>query len=127
MKNNFDLRRNVRRQIRYSNQTTYNGIDDAITTIDRWRNEIIGVVLFYPKDRKNDALINGVIYRYNNFGEVICIPYVGYIGLHSHKPRRIKEYKEFLSMNNVKFVEIEDLNEDIFQSAYKNLSNLKKK
>lgn len=41
MKNNFDLRRNVRRQIRYSNQTTYNGIDDAITTIDRWRNEII--------------------------------------------------------------------------------------
>ncbi|HAP3294660.1 hypothetical protein EB57_00770 [Enterococcus faecalis] len=119
MKNNFDLRRNVRRQIRYSNQTTYNEIDDAITTIDRWRNEIIGVVLFYPKDRKNDALINGVIYRYNNFGEVICIPYVGYIGLHSHKPRRIKEYKEFLSMNNVKFVEIEDLNEDIFQSAYK--------
>lgn len=44
---------------------------------------------------------------------------MGYIGLHSHKPRRIKEYKEFLSMNNVKFVEIEDLNEDIFQSAYK--------
>lgn len=119
MKNNYDLRRNVRGQIRYSNQTTYNGIDDAMTTIDRWRNEIIGVVFFYPKDRENNTLVNGIVYRYNNFGEIICIPYVGYIGLHSHKPYRIKEYKQFLSMKNVKFVEIEDLNEDIFQSAYK--------
>ncbi|MBF2448582.1 hypothetical protein IA800_09425 [Listeria seeligeri] len=119
MKNNYGLRRNVIGQIRYSNQTTYNGIDDAMTTIDRWRNEIIGVVFFYPKDREKNTLVNGIIYRYNNFGEIICIPYVGYIGLHSHKPYRIKEYKQFLSMKNVKFVEIEDLNEDIFQSAYK--------
>lgn len=119
MKNNYDLRRNVRGKIRYSNQTTYNGVDDAMTTIDRWRNEIIGVVFFYPKDREKNTLINGIIYRYNNFGEIICIPYVGYIGLHSHKPYRIKEYKQFLSMKNVKFVEIEGLNEDEFQSAYK--------
>ncbi|MBC1345232.1 hypothetical protein HB799_14395, partial [Listeria welshimeri] len=119
MKNNYTLRKNAREMIRYSNQKTYNGIDDAMTTIDRWRNEIIGVVIFYPTDREKSTLVNGIIYRYNNFGEIICIPYAGYIGLHSHKPYRIKEYKQFLSTKNVKFIEIEDLNQDIFQSAYK--------
>ncbi|MBC1602081.1 hypothetical protein HB903_09030 [Listeria welshimeri] len=119
MTNNYTLRKNAREMIRYSNQKTYNGIDDAMTTIDRWRNEIIGVVIFYPTDREKSTLVNGIIYRYNNFGEIICIPYAGYIGLHSHKPYRIKEYKQFLSTKNVKFIEIEDLNQDIFQSAYK--------
>jgi hypothetical protein len=118
MKNNYGIRSNIRKKIRYSDHKTYNGIDDAMTIIDRWRNEIIGVVIFYPKNRENETLVNGIIYRYNNFGEIICIPYMGYIGLHSHKPYRVEEYKQFLNMKNVKFKEIKELDEHLFQTAY---------
>ncbi|MDA9471946.1 hypothetical protein [Enterococcus sp. 5H] len=118
MKNNHEFLRNVRKNIRYSDQETYSGVDDAMKTIERWRNEIIGVVFFYPKDRSGNVLLNGVIYRYNNFGEIVCIPYMGYIGLHSHKPNKMEKLKQFLTKNNVCFKEVEDLNEELFQKSY---------
>lgn len=119
MKNNCYLRSSRGKKIRYFDSKSFNGIDDAKLTINKWRNEIIGVVFFYPKDREGKPLINCLIYRYNNFGEILCIPYVGYIGLHSHKPQRLKEYKEFLDEQNVLFVDIEELEEQLFDEAYK--------
>ncbi|NST16043.1 hypothetical protein HRG44_15175, partial [Enterococcus faecalis] len=64
---------------------------------------------------------------YNNFGEILCIPYVGYIGLHSHKPQRLNEYKEFLDEQSVLFVDIEELEEQLFDEAYKNSNESEEK
>lgn len=123
MKENFEFIRNTKKMIRYSDQDTSNGVDNAISTIDRWRNEIIGVVFFYPKNESGSISINGIIYRYNSFGEIICIPYMGSIGLHTHRPSRVKEFKQLLTEKNIKFIDIENLNEEIFQSAYEKYSD----
>ncbi|WP_438792551.1 P-loop NTPase fold protein [Enterococcus sp. DIV1614a] len=127
MKNNCYLRSSRGKKIRYFDSKSFKGIDDAKLTINKWRNEILGVVFFYPKDREGKPLINCLIYRYNNFGEILCIPYVGYIGLHSHKPQRLKEYKEFLDEQNVLFVDIEELEEQLFDEAYKNSNESEEK
>lgn len=123
MKNNYGYLRNAQKNIRYSDQATHNGIEDAKRTINEWRNEIIGVVFFYPKDKEGKKLINGIIYRHNNFEEIICIPYMGYIGLHSHDPSKIREFKQFLATKNVCFKDIEELDEKLFEKAYKKSSD----
>ncbi|HAP3066974.1 hypothetical protein [Enterococcus faecalis] len=127
MKNNYYLRSSRGKKIRYFDSKSFKGIDDAKLTINKWRNEILGVVFFYPKDREGNPLINCMIYRYNNFGEILCIPYVGYIGLHSHKPQRLNEYKEFLDEQSVLFVDIEELEEQLFDEAYKNSNESEEK
>ncbi|WP_332407193.1 hypothetical protein [Pseudolactococcus laudensis] len=89
-----------------------NGISDAENIISRYINEIIGVILFYPYNHKDSAewyekpLKNGFVIRKNDFEELICYPYVGYIGLHSHKPQKLEEFKKFLNDRKVKYYEV---------------------
>lgn len=93
------------------------GIDDAKRLILRYTDEIVGVILFYPYNEFENSnsyetpLINGFVVRKTNFGEVIYYPYLGYIGLDSHKPKHLIEFKEFMTKEKVKYYEITE--EDI--------------
>ena len=68
----------------------YQGVDDARAIVER--ENTVGVILFYPHDYSENAdpnhqpLRNGIIVTVNDFDEFILYPYLGYIGLHSHKP-----------------------------------------
>lgn len=96
------------------------------------RNEILGVVLFYPFRRKGGEwyekpLRNGFIYRKNNYGEIICYPFVGHIGLHSHKPQELENFKEFLNEEKVPFYEVPDDKEEFWDECFEEGRNVKSK
>ncbi len=90
------------------------GVDDARAIVER--ENTVGVILFYPHDYSEDAdpnhqpLRNGIIVTVNDFDEFILYPYLGYIGLHSHKPSYLTEFKKELSDQNILVYEVEDEN-----------------
>ena len=90
------------------------GVDDARAIVER--ENTVGVILFYPHDYSEDAdpnhqpLRNGIIVTVNDFDEFILYPYLGYIGLHSHNPDYLTEFKEELSDQNILVYEVEDEN-----------------
>ena len=108
------------------------GVYHAQRIIRNLRNEILGVVLFYPFRRKGGEwyekpLRNGFIYRKNIYGEIICYPYVGYIGLHSHKPQEIENFKEFLNKEEVSFYEVPDVKEGFWDECFEEGRSVKPK
>lgn len=92
----------------------YQGVDDARAIVER--ENTVGVILFYPHDYSENAdpnhqpLRNGIIVTVNDFDEFILYPYLGYIGLHSHKPSYLTEFKKELSDQNILVYEVEDEN-----------------
>ena len=90
------------------------GVDDARNIVKR--ENVVGVILFYPHDYSENAnpnyqpLRNGIIVTVNDFDEFILYPYLGYIGLHSHKPSYLTEFKKELSDQNILVYEVEDEN-----------------
>lgn len=90
------------------------GVDDARAIVER--ENTVGVILFYPYDYSENAdpnhqpLRNGIIVTVNDFDEFILYPYLGYIGLHSHKPSYLTEFKKELSDQNILVYEVEDEN-----------------
>lgn len=90
------------------------GVDDARAIVER--ENTVGVILFYPHDYSENAdpnhqpLRNGIIVTVNDFDEFILYPYLGYIGLHSHKPSYLTEFKKELSDQNILVYEVEDEN-----------------
>ena len=105
----------------------YQGVDDARAIVER--ENTVGVVLFYPHDYSENAdpnhqpLRNGIIVTVNDFDEFILYPYLGYIGLHSHKPSYLTEFKKELSDQNILVYEVEDENlwEGCFEKDNKGL------
>lgn len=98
-----------RKEWRYAKKELYNpnyGIDDAMKVVKR--ENVIGIILFYPYNNKINAksyekpLQNGIIVTGNDFEEIVLFPYVGYVGLHSHKPYRMKGFKGFLTEEGIK-------------------------
>ncbi len=89
----------------------YKGVDDAISIVNR--ENVICAIIFYPynndieADNFGEILRNGIIVTINDFDEVILYPYVGYIGLHSHKPKRLEELKHILFEKNIEIIEID--------------------
>lgn len=109
---------------RFASEEEYDpscGIQDAEQLILRYTDEIIGVILFYPNkksqvDGKTEfSLINGLVVRRTNFDELIYYPYLGYIVLHSHKPRLLDEFKIFLKKEKVKYYEVADDDNIIYE------------
>ena len=92
----------------------YQGVDDARAIVER--ENTVGVILFYPHDYSENAdpnhqpLRNGIVVTVNDFDEFILYPYLGYIGLHSHKPSYLTEFKKELSDQNILVYEVEDEN-----------------
>ena len=90
------------------------GVDDARNIVKR--ENVVGVILFYPHDYSENAnpnhqpLRNGIIITVTDFDEIILYPYLGYIGLHSHKPSYLTEFKKELSDQNILVYEVEDEN-----------------
>lgn len=90
------------------------GVDDARAIVER--ENTVGIILFYPHDYSENAdpnhqpLRNGIIVTVNDFDEFILYPYLGYIGLHSHKPSYLTEFKKELSDQNILVYEVEDEN-----------------
>ena len=90
------------------------GVDDARNIVKR--ENVVGVILFYPHDYSENAnpnhqpLRNGIIVTVTDFDEIILYPYLGYIGLHSHKPSYLTEFKKELSNQNILVYEVEDEN-----------------
>ncbi|ORO80949.1 exonuclease SbcC [Streptococcus oralis] len=90
------------------------GVDDARAIVER--ENTVGVILFYPHDYSENAnpnhqpLRNGIIVTVTDFDEIILYPYLGYIGLHSHKPSYLTEFKKELSDQNILVYEVEDEN-----------------
>lgn len=90
------------------------GVDDARAIVER--ENTVGVILFYPYDYSENAnpnhqpLRNGIIVTVTDFDEIILYPYLGYIGLHSHNPDYLTEFKEELSDQNILVYEVEDEN-----------------
>ena len=90
------------------------GVDDARNIVKR--ENVVGVILFYPHDYSENAnpnhqpLRNGIIVTVTDFDEIILYPYLGYIGLHSHKPSYLTEFKQELSDQNILVYEVEDEN-----------------
>ena len=90
------------------------GVDDARNIVKR--ENVVGVILFYPHDYSENAnpnhqpLRNGIIVTVTDFDEIILYPYLGYIGLHSHKPSYLTEFKKELSDQNILVYEVEDEN-----------------
>lgn len=88
------------------------GVDNARLIIKR--ENTVGVILFYPYDHSENAdpshkpLRNGIIVTVNDFNEVVLYPYVGYVGLHSHKPQYLEKLKEELYEKNIPIYEVED-------------------
>lgn len=111
------------------NEDVSNGVYHAQRIIQQWRNEIIGVVIFYPfnKNEKGEwyekPLRNGFIYRKNIYDEIICYPYVGYIGFHSHKPKELDKFIEFLKKEKVAFFEVPDIEEGFWDECFKKRRN----
>lgn len=89
-------------------------VDDARNIVKR--ENVVGVILFYPHDYSENAnpnhqpLRNGIIITVTDFDEIILYPYLGYIGLHSHKPSYLTEFKKELSDQNILVYEVEDEN-----------------
>ena len=96
------------------------GVSDARDIVKR--ENTVGVILFYPYDYSEKAdpthqpLRNGIIVTVNDFDEVVLYPYVGYIGLHSHKPSYLQEFKEELENQNIPVYEIED--NDLWEKCF---------
>ena len=92
----------------------FQGVDDARAIVER--ENTVGIILFYPHDYSENAdpnhqpLRNGIIVTVNDFDEFILYPYLGYIGLHSHKPSYLTEFKKELSDQNILVYEVEDEN-----------------
>ena len=90
------------------------GVDDARAIVER--ENTVGVILFYPYDYSENSnpnhqpLRNGIIVTVTDFDEIILYPYLGYIGLHSHNPDYLTEFKEELSDQNILVYEVEDEN-----------------
>ena len=90
----------------------YQGVDDAREIVRR--ENVVGVILFYPYDHSESAdpnhqpLQNGIIVTVNDFDETILYPYLGYIGLHSHKPYYLTEFKKELENQDIPIHEIKD-------------------
>lgn|GEM_PF-1997050 len=90
------------------------GVDDARAIVER--ENTVGIILFYPHEYSENAdpnhqpLRNGIIVTVNDFDEFILYPYLGYIGLHSHKPSYLTEFKKELSDQNILVYEVEDEN-----------------
>ena len=90
------------------------GVEDARAIVKR--ENVVGVILFYPYDHSEDAALthkplrNGIIVTVTDFDEIILYPYLGYIGLHSHKPYYLTEFKKELSDQNILVYEVEDEN-----------------
>ena len=88
------------------------GVDDARAIVER--ENTVGIILFYPHDYSENAdsnhqpLRNGIIVTVNDFDEIILYPYLGYIGLHSHKPYYLTEFKEELENQDIPIHEIKD-------------------
>lgn len=88
------------------------GVDDAREIVRR--ENVVGVILFYPYDHSESAdpnhqpLQNGIIVTVNDFDETILYPYLGYIGLHSHKPYYLTEFKKELENQDIPIHEIKD-------------------
>jgi hypothetical protein CLOST_0819 len=107
----------------------YQGVDDARAIVER--ENTVGVILFYPHDYSENAdpnhqpLRNGIIVTVNDFDEFILYPYLGYIGLHSHKPSYLTEFKKELSDQNILVYEVEDENlwEGCFEKDNKDLKD----
>ena len=92
----------------------FQGVDDARAIVER--ENTVGIILFYPHDYSENAdpnhqpLRNGIIVTVNDFDEFILYPYLGYIGLHSHKPSYLTEFKKELRDQNILVYEVEDEN-----------------
>ena len=107
----------------------YQGVDDARAIVER--ENTVGVILFYPHDYSENAdpnhqpLRNGIIVTVNDFDEFILYPYLGYIGLHSHKPSYLTEFKKELSDQKILVYEVEDKNlwEGCFEKDNKGLED----
>ena len=105
----------------------FQGVDDARAIVER--ENTVGIILFYPHDYSENAdpnhqpLRNGIIVTVNDFDEFILYPYLGYIGLHSHKPSYLTEFKKELSDQNILVYEVEDENlwEGCFEKDNKGL------
>lgn len=88
------------------------GVDDARAIVKR--ENVVGVILFYPYDHSEGAALthkplrNGIIVTVNDFDEIILYPYLGYIGLHSHKPYYLTEFKKELKNQDIPIHEIKD-------------------
>ena len=105
------------------------GVEDARAIVKR--ENVVGVILFYPYDHSESAALthkplrNGIIVTVTDFDEIILYPYLGYIGLHSHKPDYLTEFKEELSDQNILVYEVEDENlwEGCFEKDNKGLED----
>ena len=105
------------------------GVDDARAIVER--ENTVGVILFYPNDHSESAasthkqLQNGIIVTVNDFDEIVLYPYLGYIGLHSHKPSYLEEFKKELEGQHIPFKEVEDENlwEECFEKDNKDLKD----
>lgn len=112
---------------------TSQGVYHAEKIIKNLRNEILGVVVFYPLNRKKEGdwyekpLRNGFVYRKNPYGEILCYPYVGFIGFHSHKPEELKGFIEFLNKEEVPFYEVSDIEEEIWDECFEKEGEEEKK
>ena len=87
------------------------GVDDARSVVER--ENTVGVILFYPYDHSENAdpthqpLRNGIVVTVNDFDEVVLYPYLGYIGLHSHKPYYLVDFKKELESQGIPIYEVE--------------------
>ena len=90
------------------------GVDDARDVAER--EDTVGVILFYPYDHSENAdpthqpLRNGIVVTVNDFDEVVLYPYLGYIGLHSHKPSYLEDFKKELKSQGIPIYEVRDNN-----------------
>ena len=105
------------------------GVDDARNIVKR--ENVVGAILFYPHDYSESAdpnhqpLRNGIIVTENDFDEIVLYPYLGYIGLHSHKPSYLTEFKKELEGQGIPVYEVEDANlwEECFEKDNKDLED----
>lgn len=99
-----------RRNCRFAEEfyDPYQGVEDARAIVKR--ENVVGVILFYPYDNSESAdpdykpLRNGIIVTVTDFDEIILYPYLGYIGLHSHKPSYLTEFKKELKNKIFQFM-----------------------
>ena len=105
------------------------GVEDARAIVKR--ENVVGVILFYPYDHSESAALthkplrNGIIVTVTDFDEIILYPYLGYIGLHSHKPYYLTEFKKELKKQDIPIYEIKDdkLWETCFEKDNKELED----
>ncbi|ORO51994.1 exonuclease SbcC [Streptococcus oralis subsp. oralis] len=120
-----------RRNCRFAEEfyDPYQGVEDARAIVKR--ENVVGVILFYPYDNSESAdpdykpLRNGIIVTVTDFDEIILYPYLGYIGLHSHKPSYLTEFKKELKKQDIPIYEIKDdkLWETCFEKDNKELED----